>query len=126
MPIAPLYFTPGTVKAKFYKSTLTPSTSHEFRSDIDSEASTGTNVDVKTVTDTTTYSYPFVTIDFGDLSWTNLTSSDIRYVYFYEDTGSASTDRLICWHDLGATQTPINATCNVQFNAAGVIRIDIQ
>lgn len=122
MPLFPLYLQPGTVKAKLYKGTLTIDlATQQYRDDIDSEASTGTNVDVKTVTVTDTYSYPYYTIDFDNLEWTNITSTDIRYVVFYEDTGDASTDRLIGYHDLGA-QAPTTATATINFNENGFFK----
>lgn len=125
MPIYPKYLEPTSLKCKLYKSTLDFDPSYQYRADIDSHASTGTNVDVKSCTVTGTYASPFFTVDIDDLTWFNLTSTDIRYAVFYEDTGSDATDRLFFYLDAGSTKTPINATVSVQFAAGGLVRFDV-
>lgn len=131
MPFFPNYFKPTSLKAKLYKATWTPDlTNDEFRDDIDSHASTGTNVDVKTVTQSFTYSNSpaHVSDDFTDITWSTLTTSDAKYVVFYMDSGAASTDKLVAYVDLislGFTGSITADTLTLQFNTNGFFRINL-
>ena len=60
--------------------------------------------------------------DAADVTWTGLTTS-FRYVVVYQDTGVASTSRVIAAYDTGATQVIDNGTYTITWPASGVFFI---
>lgn len=134
MPLFLKFYEPKSLIAKFYKDTWTPGIDDEFRSDIDSHASTGTNVDTKTcaftgtTTAATANNQANILIDITDLSWTNVTSTNLGYIVFYENSGAAATDRLVFYIDVrsgGSGRSVTNDDIDVQFDANGVYRVTI-
>lgn len=134
MPFFLKFFEPKTLIAKFYKSTWTPDKDDEFRSDIDSHASTGTGVVTKTCTVTGTASIADANqqanllVDVADLSWTGVTSTDIRYLVFYENSGAAATDRLVFYIDLTTwipNGTASSDDIDVEFDENGLYKVTV-
>lgn len=60
--------------------------------------------------------------DAADVQWTNLTGT-FRYIVVFEDTGVASTSRLLSVIDTGSNQTLANGTYDLTWPTSGVFFI---
>lgn len=60
--------------------------------------------------------------DAADVQWTSLTGT-FRYIITFEDTGVASTSRLLSVIDTGSNQTLANGTYDVTWPTSGVFFI---
>lgn len=60
--------------------------------------------------------------DAADVQWTALTAS-FRYIVTFQDTGVASTSRLLTCIDTGSTQTLANGTYDITWPTSGVFNL---
>lgn len=94
---------------------------HDNRDDITQEV-TGTNYTSggNTLSGVTvTASGGVVTLDATDVTYTNVTIATIRGSVIYKSTGTAGTDQLAFWHDVGA-QSVTGADFVIVWNASGI------
>lgn len=63
-----------------------------------------------------------VTIDATDVTFVNVTIANIRGSVIYKVVGTAATDPLLIWHDLGA-QVVSAADFIIQWNASGIFTL---
>lgn len=71
---------------------------------------------------TVTASSGTVTVDAADETFSNLTQTTILGSVVYKSSGSAATDLLIVYHDLGS-QTVTGADFIIQWNASGLFTL---
>jgi hypothetical protein len=116
--------TTGTIKGMLVTSSYSPLATHSTRSQVTNEVvgagytSGGITLANKTLTGTAP-----VVFDADDLVWTSSTITAHALV-LYEDTGNASTDRLIAYFDTGETIS-VNGTYTHQWNASGILALDV-
>lgn len=125
MPFYPNWFDPP-LKAMLYASTMPVDFGDKHLADLSGHEATGTNVGVKDVTGAFVVDGGQATKEGDNLVWSSLTSPDIRYVVFYEDTGDPSTDRLFAFVDLvalGFSGAITNDTLTLVFNANGFYKV---
>lgn len=94
---------------------------------VGTEASgTGYTAGGKTLTSVTwTESGHVYTLDCADFNW-DATGGALAgaYILFYDSTpGSNATNPILCYWDLGGTQTATNGTFSVTINASGVLTV---
>lgn len=97
---------------------------HDFRNDITDEV-TGTNYasgGIVLASKTVTASGGVATFDAADSTFTNVTIAALRGAVVYKVVGTAATDPLALYFDLGA-QTVTAANLVVQWNAGGLLTL---
>ena len=60
-----------------------------------------------------------VTIDFDDITYTNVTISNARFVAYYVDTGTPGTSPIMNIIDFGSTESRTAEDLVLQINASG-------
>lgn len=101
-------FENDSFKALLVTASYTPSNAHVYRSSITNEASgTGYTAGGVAVTQAVTQDDPNnrVDVDFDPVQYDNVTLT-CRAMVIYKDTGSAATDTLVAYVDLGSDKSP--------------------
>lgn len=101
-------FDADSFKALLVTSSYTPSNSHEFRSSVTNEVTgTGYTAGGVAITQAVTRddANNRVDVDFDPVQYNNVTLT-CRGMVIYKNTGSAGTDRLIAYVDLGSNKSP--------------------
>lgn len=65
------------------------------------------------------------TLDCNDVTFTELTATDLRYAVWYSDTGTASTSPLICCWDFNVNLNPDTNDVRLTINSAGLVTLTI-
>jgi hypothetical protein len=119
-------------KVSLHTATYTPANdTHQFQTALTNEV-TGTNyvaggVTLLNASATLTYDTGTdeIRLDEEDAVWTTATIASIRYAVLWIDgTGAAATDPLVAYYDLGA-QSVTAATFTVQWDATGLVKVDV-
>lgn len=61
--------------------------------------------------------------DADNITWLNVTLSNVRYLALYKDTGSQASSPVIRIIDLGKTYNLSAVDLTIEFNASGIIKI---
>ena len=109
----------NNVKASLMDTgTYTFSASHEFYSDLTGVVADSANLASMTFTDGT--------FDAADVTFSSVSGSTAEAIWFWIDTGTPSTSRLIHYLDTGVTGLPVTPNggdINLNFNASGILTI---
>ena len=118
-----------TIKVALCTSDYTPDIdNHDYFDDITDELSGGgytaggkTLSNVSLSIDTANDKVKF---DADDVTWTDLTATNVRYAIIYKDTGTASTSPLIAYVDFGEDKTFSNADLKITWSANGIFTVE--
>ena len=115
----------GTLKAMVLNTThATNIDTQEYIDDVSANEVSGTNytaggATVASITTVINTSTDLVTLDFADITYTNITVSNARYVAYYVDTGTPATSPLLNILDFGATENRTAQDLVLEINASG-------
>jgi hypothetical protein len=117
------------IKAMLVSTSYTPNTNlHDFRSDVTSFEITSSGYvagGVSLASPQWTYdqSNKWTTLTASNPSWTALPAANVRYVVIYANMGSADTDFLLSYVDLGQTVDLTSQGLTVVWPAGGIYRL---
>lgn len=111
-------FLSDTIKAGLSASAYAPNQdTHTYLSDITNEVTGGSYARVTLGTKTLTYTAGTNTLALGcaTITFAAVTITDFRYLWIFDDTGTAGTSPLICYYDFGSVQTATaqDVTCTI-------------
>lgn len=123
-------FSSDTLKCMLVGTGYTPDVdAHDFRNDVSSEVSgtgyTAGGATLSGVTWTYDTANNRAVLAASPLTWSTVTLTSVRYAVVYKSTGSSSTDRLLCYIDFGASQSPTGVDFTLDWSAGGVFRATI-
>lgn len=120
----------ATVQCSLHTATYTPNQdTNDFFNTATNEV-TGTayvanGVSLASKTNTYDTATDEIRLDAADAVWTTATIASIRYAVVWENTaGASTTDPLLAYYDLGA-QSVTAANFTVQWDATGVMKVDV-
>lgn len=122
-------FDSGTFKVCLVGDSHTPNKdTHEFYNSITGEVSAGSGyttggATLTNVTVTYDTGADTVVVDADDVSWTFTAAKTFRYAVVYEDTGLASTSRLVWFIDFGVGGRTELGTFTIEWDAAGALHL---
>ena len=109
-----------TFKIALLTSSYTPDSTDEVFTDVSTYETNATNytaggetlanVSVTETSGTTKF-------DADDVTWVNLTGTNIRYAVVYD---TSSSDRLVCLLDFGTARSPSSENLKLTFNTGGI------
>lgn len=117
-----------TIKVMLATSTYTPSTAHDYISDITNEV-TGTNYTAggaEITTKSVTESAGKTTVNGDDPSWAQSASgfSNARYAIIYKDTGTASTSPIVTTTTFASDLGNVSGLFTLEFAVTGIFTVE--
>lgn len=129
LKMAEAFFNSGDFKIALFTSSLVPDVdAHNFYGDLDNEV-TGTNYvaggdDLPAPSSITKDNdNDWVTVDWDDYTFENVTIAEIRYVAIYKNTGDPATSPVVAILDFGSNQAVSANNFIVNFAAEGAVRV---
>lgn len=121
-------FDSDTIVAALCSSSYAPDQdTHDYADDITNELAVSGYSRVTLSGKTVTYTAGTNTIklDCDDFAFPSMTTTDVRYIVFFADTGADSVSPLILYLDLGAAVAISSNVLNVAIATAGLITITV-
>ena len=116
-------FALNPIKAAILDSGYTPNVNtHEFFSDVSGNQVSGTGYTAGGATLNVTDIADGV-IEADDLTWGALTVSNVKYIVFYRNTGTASTSELLFYYDIGTAVDFVAQPLEINFDNGVILKL---